>query len=54
MGENMGSAALLLILLISLLLPQANAEEIPSDAISGQSLTLNVYLDGSGTARITG
>ena len=54
MGENMGSAALLLILLISLLLPQANAEEIPSDAISGQSLTLNVYLDGSGKALITG
>ncbi len=54
MGESMGRAALLLIFLISLLLPQANAEEIPSDAISGQSLTLNVYLDGSGKALITG
>jgi hypothetical protein len=54
MGESMGRAALLLIFLVSILLPQANASEIPSDATSGQSLTLNVYLDSSGKALITG
>ena len=54
MGEKAGRAAFLLIFLVLILLPQANASEIPSDAISGQSLTLNVYLDGSGKALITG
>ncbi len=57
MGEKVGSAApllIFLILLISILLPQANAGEISSDSNSGQSLTLNVYLDSSGKALITG
>lgn len=54
MGGKVCGAAPLLIFLISVLLPLASAADIPSDASTGQSLTLNVYLDGSGKALITG
>ena len=53
-GRWQGPAVLLWHILVSILLPPAQAADSDFYATSGQSLTLNVYLDGSGKALVTG
>lgn len=52
-GKVQLTAVLLLLFLVSILLPPAYAADSYPDA-SGQSLTINVYLDSSGKALVTG
>ncbi|OYV14152.1 MAG: hypothetical protein CG440_804 [Methanosaeta sp. NSM2] len=52
-GKEQLAAVLLLLFLVPNLLPPAHAADSYPDA-SGQSLTINVYLDSSGKALVTG
>ncbi|MDD1733063.1 MAG: hypothetical protein LUQ53_03730 [Methanothrix sp.] len=52
-GKVQLAAVLLLLFLVSILLQPAYAADSYPDA-SGQSLTINVYLDSSGKALVTG